>query len=214
MRHALVITILFSLSLIGAAQSKTQNKPLKPAFIAYDFIPNMGSGENGSLVFSAPGIGGFTVAGTGDPWTFVGGSQFAAGDTFTPSVYIFPGEGCGYLDVASTTYAWGSFCDDPAPITINITAIQGEPFTFPRTLSTTAGTWSVQVPAKLLLWYGTEGLPTIKLGETSWRLLVTHGTWTLTWYYVPPDEQFPAGSYWLQSGYFSGQSQIGKHQIP
>jgi hypothetical protein len=153
MRHTLVIAILFSLSLIGAAQSKTQNKPLKPAFIAYDFIPNFGDGENGSLVFSAPGISGFTVAGTSDEWTSVG-NAFAAGDSLAPSTYIFPGEGCGYLDVDDTTYAWGSFCDNPAFISINITGIEGEAFIFPKTFSTTAGTWTVQVPAKLSLWYG------------------------------------------------------------
>jgi hypothetical protein len=218
MRYAFVITTLFFLTAIASAQNNNQNKPLKPAMVAYHFIQNNGDGANGTLWFSAPGISGATTAGTGASWTSVG-NMFAAGDTLVPSTEIYPEACCGYLTVGATTYAWDQYDYSGFAITTNMHRIVGEPFTFPLTASTTPAAWTVQVPAKL---YADDeynpGLPSVTLAwqekqtETTWRFLVTHGTLTLHCDYYPSDQNFPVGSYQVVEGYFSTESQIGKHQ--
>lgn len=210
-KYVLMLALLLTVSGITDAQT---NKPLKALSFTYHFIPNSGSGENGSYSFIGLGFSGSAVGGTSAGWT-AAGVEFAAGDTLDPTTFASPGECCGFLAIGGTTYPWPDDTGETSVVT-NIAGISGKSFQFPVTMSTVGAMWVIQVPAKVI---SSDGSPlTITYGtccttpSTTSRLQVSKGTWTLTFNYFPPTELFPTGSYMLSEGLFVADSHSRKSQ--
>ncbi len=207
------LTLLLILTLAGITATAQSNKPLKVTHFDYSFKANDGTGENGSFFFLGAGFSGVSVAGTNGGWTFEG-NAFLPGESVEPVTNIFPGECCGYLDIGGTIYPWPDPNTEQSFVSTNLDGIAGKSFTFPPIVSTTPGTWVVQVPAKVFATNGPQITITYWTNDnfpgTTSRLLIRPGKLTLTWSFFPPNEFWPDGFYIFVEGIFAAESKMGQ----